>query len=101
MSLSEIPSDLQQLLGLSLRAVRALLEALPQVFRAVWGFVARSVSDAVAPMLPALSHGQQDVLVTAAILVGSALAVFLAVQSLLLLMPSRSGAATRVRHRHR
>jgi hypothetical protein len=101
MALKEIPADLQEAVAWVLRGARAVLEGIPPLLGDFWGSVARSVREVLAPVLPALSRGQQDALVTVALVVGGGVAIFLLVQMLLLLVPSRHGTTTnRLRHRH-
>lgn len=82
MTLSEILSGIQQVVDWGVSGGRALLEALGQLFGELWVSIVRSVM----PGLPVLSSSQRDALVTVAVVVGGAVAVFLLVQMWLLLV---------------
>lgn len=101
MTLFEIPSDVQQMIGWGLRGIRALLEAVVALFAELWVAVARSVGDAAPRLLPALSQSEQDTLITALVVVGAAAAALLVVGTLRLVAPPGNGTTSRLRQRHR
>jgi hypothetical protein len=101
MTLFEIPSDVQQVMNWGLHGIKALQEAVAAIFAEFWAAVARSVGDAAVRTLPVLSQGEQDTLITFAVVVVAAVAALLVVGTLRLVAPSRSGATSRLRQRHR
>jgi hypothetical protein len=102
MTLREIPYDVRQVIDWGLRALGALLGAVPRAFSDIWRFVIGSVQNAVAPVLPVLSQKDQELLVTTGIVIGAALAALLLVQTVMALVPRHKRATARPRqHRHR
>lgn len=101
MTLNEIPSEIQQVIVWEVRGIQAVKEVLLQLLGELWRSIARSVQDAVVPIFPVLSSSQQDALVTVALVVGGAVAIFLLVEMLLLLVPPRSVRTVRLKQRHR
>lgn len=102
MTLREIPYDVRQVIDWSLRALGALLSAVPRAFSDIWRFVIGSVQNAVAPVLPVLSQKDQEILVTTGIVIGVVAAALLVVQTVMALVPRRRGATARLsQDRHR
>jgi hypothetical protein len=100
MTLQELPYDLRLIFEWGQRQLAELLGALPRALGEIATFITRSTEDAITPMMTVLSQGQQEILVTAGIVTGVALGVFVAYQAVLFVAPRRRGATVRLRHRH-
>jgi len=101
MTLQELPYDFSLLFEWGQRHVTELFGALPRALGEIAKFVIQSTEDIVSPVIPVLSQTQQEILVTAGMVIGVALGIFLAYQAVLFVAPRRRGATVGLRNRQR